>query len=150
MFFKTANRIFILILAVLIFLSFSGCRTTGSIFIGNTWPGPGPSYDEGAPPWATAHGNRAKHTYRYYPYNGIYFEERAGAYFYMNDGRWQMSSSLPVSIRITINDFVTLDMDTDRPYEYHNDVVKRYPPGQQKDKGNGQDQENRKGDKRGK
>jgi hypothetical protein len=35
-------------------------------------------------------------------------------------------------IRIDINDYVTLEMDTDRPYEYHNEVVKRYPPGQMK------------------
>jgi hypothetical protein len=150
MFLTTANRIFILILAVLIFVSLSGCRTSAGIFIGNTWPGAGPSYDQGPPPWAPAHGNRAKYTYRYYPYHGIYFEERTGVYFYMVDGIWHTSVSLPVSIRITVNDFVTLDMDSDRPYEYHNDVVKRYPPGQQKNKGKGQNQENQKGNKKGK
>jgi hypothetical protein len=141
----------VIILSALFFVSLSGCRTAGTIFIGNTLPGPGPSYDEGPPPWAPAHGNRAKHTYRYYPYHGIYFEERTGVYFYMSDGRWQMSANLPVSIRITVKDFVTLDMDSERPYDYHNDVVKRYPPGQQKNKGKGRDNdEDSKGKKRGK
>jgi hypothetical protein len=139
-----------LILALFLFVSLSGCRTAAGIFIGNTSPGPGPAYEEGPPPWAPAHGNRAKHSYRYYPYHGIYFEERSGVYFYLSDGRWQMSASLPVSVRITVNDFVTLDMDTDRPYEYHNDVVKKYPPGQQKKGNKNQDKESKKGNRKGK
>jgi len=52
-----------------------------------------------------------------------------------------VSASIPVGISIDINDFVTLEMDTDRPYEYHNEVVKRYPPGELKkeDKKKGKD-----------
>ena len=137
-----------LFLALFLFVSLPGCRTSAGIVIGNGSAGPGASYEEGPPPWAPAHGNRAKHSYRYYPYHGIYFEERSGVYFYLSDGRWQMSGSLPVAIRITVNDFVTLDMDSDRPYEYHNDVKKRYPPGQQKKGNKNQDQENRKGNKK--
>lgn len=140
----------ILLLAIFLFLSTSGCRTSAGIVIGNTAPGPGPAYEEGPPPWAPAHGHRAKHMYRYYPYHGIYFEEKTGIYFYMSDGRWHTSVSLPVSIRITVNDFVTLEMDSESPYEYHNDVVKKYPPGQQKNKNKGQGEDNRKGNKRGK
>jgi hypothetical protein len=139
-----------LTLALFLFVSLSGCRTAAGIFIGNSSPGPGPAYEEGPPPWAPAHGNRAKHSYRYYPYHGIYFEQQTGVYFYMADGRWHTSVSLPVSVRITVNDFVTIDMDSDRPYEYHNDVVKRYPPGQQKKSSKSQNQENRKGNKKGK
>jgi hypothetical protein len=33
-----------------------------------------------------------------------------------------------------VNDFITLEMDTDKPYEYAADVEKKYPPGQQKQK----------------
>ena len=53
-------------------------------------------------------------------------------YFYYKDGQWGMSVSLPVEVRIDINDFVTLEMNTERPYEYDYEVVKRYPPGQLK------------------
>ncbi|MBN1627293.1 MAG: hypothetical protein JW944_12290 [Deltaproteobacteria bacterium] len=138
----------VIILFIFLFLSFSGCRTSTGIFIGNTTPGSGqaPSYeDEGPPPWAPAHGYRAKHTYRYYPYHGIYFEKKTGVYFYLSDGEWHASVSLPSYIRITLNDFVTLDMNTERPYEYHSDVIKRYPPGQQKKQDKTQGQGNKKG-----
>lgn len=149
---KDIYKFGILVLLIFLSVSLSGCRTAGSVFIGNAPPGPGPapSYEkEGPPPWAPAHGNRAKHIYRYYPYHGIYFEQKTGVYFYLSEGRWQMSASLPAHIRITVNEFVTLDMDTDRPYDFHNDVVKKYPPGQQKNKGQGRNEENRKGNKRG-
>jgi len=69
-------------------------------------------------------------------------------YFYLSDGAWHASVSLPASIRITVKDYVTLDMDTDRPYEYHNDVIKKYPPGQQKKQDKTQGQGNRKGKER--
>ena len=49
-------------------------------------------------------------------------------------GKWQVSASLPSYIRIDVNDYVTLEMDTDKPYEYNHDVVKKYPPGQLKKK----------------
>lgn len=145
---KNITEFGIIILFIFLFLSFSGCRTSTGIFIGNTSPGPGPnpSYDNGGPPpWAPAHGKRAKHTYRYYPYHGIYFEQKTGMYFYLSDGEWHASVSLPASIRITVNDYVTLDMDTDRPYEYHSDVIKKYPPGQQKKQNSSQGQGNKKG-----
>lgn len=145
---KSITEFGIMVLFIFLFLSLSGCRTSTGIFIGNTSPGPGPaaSYDnDGPPPWAPAHGNRAKHIYRYYPYHGIYFEEKTGIYFYLSDGRWHSSVSLPASIRITVSDFVTLDMDTDRPYEYHSDVINKYPPGQQKKQNSSQGQGKGKG-----
>ena len=60
-------------------------------------------------------------------------------YFYYDSGHWRVSVSLPSGIRIEVEDYVTLEMETDRPYEYHAEVAKRYPPGQQKKmyKGNG-------------
>ena len=144
---KIIYELVVLISAIFFVLPLSGCRTAAGIVIGVPLSGPF-SYEEGPPPWAPAHGNRAKHMYRYYPYYGIYFEERTGAYFYMSNGEWHSSASLPVSVRIAVNDFVMLDMDSDRPYQYHNDVVKRYPSGQHKKKNHAQDEEDKKGKKR--
>jgi hypothetical protein len=62
---------------------------------------------------------------------------RRGLYFYYERGAWQVSVSLPTHIHITVGDYVTLEMDTDRPYTYHSDVVRRYPPGQAKKKDKG-------------
>ena len=100
---------------------------------------PAPTYgpgraDSGPPPWAPAHGYRAKHRYRYYPDPRVYFDTGRSLYFYYDGRSWQASVSLPSGIRISAGDYVTLDMDTDRPFQYHSDVEKRYPPGQLKKK----------------
>ncbi|MCK5487633.1 MAG: hypothetical protein KAI86_15555 [Desulfobacterales bacterium] len=102
-------------------------------------PPPGPHVEKGPPPWAPAHGYRAKHHYRYYPSWHVYFDVGRSLYFYYDSGHWRVSVSLPSGIRIEVEDYVTLEMETDRPYEYHAEVAKRYPPGQQKKmyKGNG-------------
>jgi len=128
----------LLFLGLFVICVFASCQSLG-ISIGDR-PGPGPRYEEkGPPPWAPAHGTRAKHNYRYYPDSRVYYEQARGVYFYYRDGKWQMSVSLPSSIQINVGYYVTLEMDTDKPYEYDKDVVKRYPPGQAKNKDKGSD-----------
>jgi hypothetical protein len=125
---------------ILVFGMVLGCAG-GRVVIGNSPPPPAgpPVYEKGPPPWAPAHGHRAKHHYRYYPSAYVYFDTGRGLYFYYQGGSWQVSVSLPTSIHIAVGDYVALEMDTDRPYTYHSDVVQRYPPGhtKNKDKGKG-------------
>ena len=92
----------------------------------------------GPPPWAPAHGYRAK-KYRYYPSTQVYFDTQRDVYFYYSGGDWRVSASLPGRIRVNMGDHVTLEMGTDRPYRYHSEVVRHYPPGHAKDKGRGND-----------
>jgi hypothetical protein len=89
---------------------------------------PGPK-EPGPPPWAPAHGRRAKHRYHYYPESYVYFDIGRKVYFYYSGNRWQASVSLPVGFHIDVNTYVVLEMDVDEPYRFHSDVVKRYPPG---------------------
>jgi hypothetical protein len=97
----------------------------------------GPPGRGGPPPWAPAHGYRAKHRYRYYPSSEVYYDEGRGVYIYYGGGRWQVSVSLPRGIRLDAGDYVTLEMDTDRPYRYHGDVRRHYPPGRPGERGRG-------------
>lgn len=91
----------------------------------------GPTVKEGPP----AHGCRTKHRYLYYPSAYVYFDVGRRLYFYYSVGQWRVSATLPSEIRIDdLDDNVTLEMDTDKPYEFHQDVVKRYPPGHLKHK----------------
>lgn len=121
---------------LLSFFTFTGCHGMGVAVGSRPHPeGYSANKDAGPPPWAPAHGRRARYTYRYYPGARVYYEGGRGVYFYYRDGQWQVSATIPVGIRIDVDNFVTLEMDTDRPYEYHDEVVKRYPPGQQKNKG---------------
>ena len=89
---------------------------------------------KGPPPWAPAHGYRAKYKYRYYPSSHVYYDTGRSVYFYYSNGNWRMSVSLPSSIHINVNDFVALEMDADKPYKYHSEVQKKYPPGKMKKK----------------
>jgi hypothetical protein len=53
----------------------------------------------GPPPWAPAHGYRAKFTYRYYPSSFVYFSIEKGIYFYLSDGVWVDSYSHPPGLK---------------------------------------------------
>ena len=113
----------------------AGCHPT-RVVVGNEptyrHEAPPPSRAPGPPPWAPAHGYRAKHQYRYYPSSHVYYDTGRSLYFYYSGGKWEASVSLPSLIRIDVNDYVTLEMGTSEPYRYHTDVVKQYPPGLQK------------------
>jgi hypothetical protein len=115
-----------LFLGILLIVSLSGCIITPGLSKGNS--------PQASPPWAPADGSLTKHSYRYYPFHRIYFDEQQGVYFYLSDRKWQTAVSLPAPISITADDFITLDMATDKPYTYDNEVLKRYPPGEKKNR----------------
>ncbi|MCH6557792.1 MAG: hypothetical protein IH803_06210 [Nitrospirae bacterium] len=81
----------------------------------------------GPPPWAPAHGHRAKHAYHYYPASGVYFNVSTGMYFYLGGGSWQISATLPSAIVIDSHDFVTLELESDRPYIHYKEHKAKFP-----------------------
>jgi len=89
---------------------------------------------KGPPAHAPAHGYRAKHKYRYYPSRSVYYDKGRRIYFYLKGDNWEVGASLPSSLRVELGDSVSIELDTDRPYIYHSDHVKKYPPGQMKKK----------------
>ncbi|MEJ5349497.1 MAG: hypothetical protein WHS46_12510 [Desulfosoma sp.] len=89
----------------------------------------------GPPPWAPAHGYRAKYRYHYYPDAAVYLDVGRGLYFYLQNGRWIVAAALPKGITIDPGRYVVLEMDADKPYVYHQDIVRKYPPGQTKKTG---------------
>ncbi len=88
----------------------------------------------GPPPHAPAHGYRAKHQYRYYPSRSVYYDTGRGLYFYLRGSNWEVGASLPSSLHVELGDYVSIELDTDKPYIYHAEHVKKYPPGQMKNK----------------
>lgn len=122
--------VLLLLLAMVVLSLNSGC----TLSVGSP-PAPvvhAPSAEPGPPPWAPAHGHRAKHRYYYYPDSDVYFDPGRKLYFYFYGGNWQTSVTLPREFRISLGKHIYLDMDDDRPYRYHADVKKKYPPGRQK------------------
>jgi hypothetical protein len=81
----------------------------------------------GPPPHAPAHGYRAKHQYRYYPNCNVYHDASRGVYFYLKGDGWAVGASLPTDLLPNLGASVTLDMDTDKPYEHNAEHLKQYP-----------------------
>lgn len=122
------------ILSILLILALSvgililaGCAGT-TVLIGDEpqYRGGGPG---GPPPWAPAHGYRAKHRYMYYPSVQIYYDPARRLYFYFSDGAWRSSGRLPKEKPANLGKSVVLQMDTDQPFQFHPEVLKSYPPG---------------------
>jgi hypothetical protein len=131
MFFRSAGIWGVLLLTISALVSVSGCTSgSGGVVIGPS--GPPAERGGGPPPWAPAHGYRAKHNYRYYPSLEIYYDTRRNLWFYYQRGGWRVEAELPAGIRVSGRDYVRLEMDADRPYRYHSQVVDRYPPGKAK------------------
>lgn len=83
----------------------------------------------GPPPHAPAHGYRAKYRYHYYPSSEIYFDSGRGLYFYYSDKKWHASATLPLNLGSNLGGYVTIDMDSDKPYSEHAAHKSKYPPG---------------------
>jgi hypothetical protein len=92
---------------------------------------------KGPPPHAPAHGYRAKYQYRYYPSCSVYYDYGRKIYFYIKGDHWKVGASLPNSIHVRLGGYVNMELDTDRPYVYHAEHVKKYPPRQMKNKKGG-------------
>jgi hypothetical protein len=98
---------------------------------------------DGPPAHAKAHGYRAKHKYRYYPDCSVYHDAKRGLYFYIKGGNWEVGASLPNNLQMRLGQSVSLELDTDRPYTYHADHAKRYPPGKMKKNKNKKNKKNK-------
>jgi hypothetical protein len=135
-----ALKISLLLLFLTFMLALSGCRATdgsAGVVWGDADPSPGndrdisygPAAGKGPPAHAPAHGYRKKFQYRYYPSAQVYFDIDRRLYFYYEGGRWSASASLPGSIRVSLGESVHVELETDRPYERHDEVRSQYPPG---------------------
>jgi len=129
------NRLFICFLIGFFIFSFNGNALAGGS-ISVQW-GKGSDSDQpksvknhkkgGPPAHAPAHGYRAKHQYRYYPSSSVYYDTGRGLYFYLKGDNWEVGASLPNSLRVGLGDSVSIELDTDKPYNYYEEHVKKYP-----------------------
>lgn len=79
------------------------------------------------PPWAPAHGYRAKeYRYVYYPQYEVYYAPATQNWFWLDGGRWRVGASLPSGIVVAGVPGVSVVLGTQRPYEMNTYVVARY------------------------
>lgn len=83
------------------------------------------------PPWAPAHGQRAKqarpYNYVYYPQRQLYYAPATQQWFWLSNGQWRFGVSLPVTYRGTVgNGGIPLVLHSSRPYTEHVYVEQTY------------------------
>lgn len=83
------------------------------------------------PPWAPAHGQRAKqvrqYNYVYYPERQLYYAPTTQQWFWLSNGQWQFGVRLPVTYRGTVsNGGIPLVLHSSRPYIEHVYVERTY------------------------
>jgi hypothetical protein len=90
---------------------------------------PADVFSQGPPPWAPAHGYRAKTRHIYFPDHNFYFDLQKKVYIYVNGGKWQVGIRLP-SIFGTINlgksTQIQLDYFGSYPQYFNNDHKIKY------------------------
>lgn len=90
---------------------------------------PETTFAQGPPPWAPAHGYRAKTRYVYFPAHNFYYDIHTHNYFYLNNGSWFMSVSIPRPfININLGNAVQIQLDYygSYPYYYNSHHCTRY------------------------
>jgi hypothetical protein len=82
------------------------------------------------PPWAPAHGHRAKqereYRYVYYPAQQVYYAPDQQVWFWMNGGNWQVGVNLPMQYRSGAGSGVQVVLNSERPYVEHAYVEEHY------------------------
>jgi len=78
----------------------------------------------------------AQYRYYYYPASGVYMNVSTGSYFYLNGGTWQVAMTLPSTVVLDTSNYVSLELETDRPYLYYEEHKVKYK-GHGRSPGNG-------------
>ena len=84
---------------------------------------------DGPPPWAPAHGYRAKTRHVYFPDHNFYFDVQKNVYIYLSGSTWKLGAKLPslyASIDLNGAVKVELELDTDSPQKYNKDHIVKY------------------------
>lgn len=93
-----------------------------------------PAYAD-PPPWAPAHGKRAKqeqqyqqreYRYVYYPAQQVYYSPEQQLWFWMSSGAWQLGVALPAQYNIRSSNGIRVTLDAARPYVMHAHVEEQY------------------------
>lgn len=88
--------------------------------------------ETGPPPWAPAHGYRAKTRYVYFSEHNFYYDNSRGIYIYLSGRNWEVSASIPSLFKsVDLNAAVKIDLDftADDPQKYNADHKRKYKKG---------------------
>lgn len=110
-------------------------------------------FSQGPPPWAPAHGYRAKTRHIYFPDYNFYFDLRRNVYIYQSGNTWLVSVNLPspfASVNLRTVHQVEMSLNTDSPQKYNAKHQKKYKVKSQSKQNKPQGQQNKSKDNPGK
>lgn len=87
---------------------------------------PGARITISTPTSTTTRVTSAAHRYEYYPDAQVYFDPSRQLYFYMEGNQWASRANLPPQIKVRVGAPVMVELNTERPYEYDNEVRQKY------------------------
>lgn len=77
---------------------------------------------------------KSQHHYVYYGDHDIYFAPETKTYYWQADGAWTSGAELPTASRgYVTSGGMKIDLDTERPYERSDVVIKQYKLGHDRD-----------------
>ena len=88
--------------------------------------------ETGPPPWAPAHGYRAKTRYVYFTEHNFYYDNNNGVYIYLSGKNWEVSAEIPdlfKKVNLAVEVKIDLDFSADNPQKYNADHRKKYRKG---------------------
>ena len=96
---------------------------------------PADVFSQGPPPWAPAHGYRAKTRHIYFPEQNMYYDIQRSNYIYFSNGKWSISTRVPsifVGINLGRSSQIELDFYGDAPQRYNYSHKTKYKGHKQK------------------
>lgn len=70
---------------------------------------------------------RHQYRYTYYPREQVYYSQERHSYFWLEGGTWRAGAQLPSTILLGTPQ--PLELDTDRPYTRHAEIMLQFPLG---------------------
>lgn len=86
----------------------------------------------GPPPWAPAHGYRAKTRHIFFPEFNIYFDIIKGVYIHQDGPRWITTPKVPIVLKgidLKKKKQIELDLNVDNPHKFNSDHKVKYKVG---------------------
>jgi hypothetical protein len=71
--------------------------------------------------------SQSRHQYRYFPESAVYMDTARRLFFYRKGEKWLATTILPANVEVDWKNYVPLELDTDKPYLLHSEIVKKYP-----------------------
>ena len=86
-------------------------------------------FSQGPPPWAPAHGYRAKTKHIYFPDQNFYYDIEKKIYLHLENGKWSVSVNIPsvfANINLGTVRKVELELSGHTPYQYNEIHIAKY------------------------